>query len=78
MALDLGRHLWSLHDQLRFHSVDRRIRASYAGQPVLDTTDAMVVWEPRRVVPMYAVPREDIVATLTPCPTQEPPTLARR
>jgi uncharacterized protein (DUF427 family) len=40
---------------------------------VLDTTDALVVWEPRRVVPMYAVPREDLAATLTPCPTPEPP-----
>ena len=76
MALDLGRHIWSLHDQLRFHPLDRRIRASYDGQPVLDTTDAMVVWEPRRVVPMYAVPRQDLAATLTPCPTPEPPTQA--
>jgi uncharacterized protein (DUF427 family) len=73
MALDLGRHLASLHDRLRFHPVGKRIRASHAGQPVLDTTDAMVVWEPRRVVPMYAVPRAHITATLTPCTTPAPP-----
>lgn len=72
MALDLGRHQASLFDQLRFQPVGKRIRASYEGQPVLDTTDALVVWEPRRVVPMYAVPRDDITATLTPCAT--PPT----
>ena len=47
--------------------------ASYAGHPVLDTVDAMVVWEPRRVVPMYAVPQADVVATLTPSPTPDPP-----
>jgi uncharacterized protein (DUF427 family) len=73
MALDLGRHLASLNDRLRFHPVGKRIRATHAGQPVLDTTEAMVVWEPRRVVPMYAVPRDDITATLTPCPTPSPP-----
>jgi uncharacterized protein (DUF427 family) len=73
MALELGRHQWSLFGQLRFHPVTKRIRASYDGQPVLETTDAYVVWEPRRVVPMYAVPPADVLATLTPCPTPEPP-----
>ena len=73
MALDLGSHQWSVFDQLRFHPVTKRIRASHQGRPVLDTCDAYVVWEPRRVVPMYAVPRADVVATLTPCPPVEPP-----
>lgn len=45
---------------------------------MLDTTDAMAVWEPRRVVPMDAVPRGDILATLTPCPTPEAPAKRRR
>ena len=73
MAISLGRHLMSLTDQLRFEPVTKRVRASYAGSPLLDTVDALVVWEPRRVVPMYAVPRADVVATLTPCPTPDPP-----
>ncbi len=38
--------------ELRFEPVTRRVRASLRGQPVLDTTDAVLVWEPRRVVPM--------------------------
>lgn len=73
MALRVGQHLMSLTDQLRFEPVGRRIRASYQGEPVLDTTGAALVWEPRRVVPMYAVPGADVLATLTPCATPEPP-----
>jgi uncharacterized protein (DUF427 family) len=73
MALDLGRHLMSLTDQLRFSPVSKHVRAAYDGVPVLDTTSACLVWEPRRVVPMYAVPRGDVLAELVPCPTAEPP-----
>ena len=51
----------------------RRVRASLDGVPVLDTTDAVLVWEPRRVVPMYAVPVADIAASLVPCPAPEVP-----
>ena len=68
MALNLGAHHMSLLDQLRYEPVTRRVRASRGGVPVLDTTDAAVVWEPRRVVPMYAVPRADLAATLVPRP----------
>jgi uncharacterized protein (DUF427 family) len=73
MALDLGRHQASLLATLRYQPVAKRIRASRDGDPVLDTTDALVVWEPRRVVPMYAVPRGDVRALLVPCPTPSPP-----
>lgn len=73
MALHVGQHLMSLTDQLRFEPVGKRIRASCDGEPVVDTTDAALVWEPRRVVPMYAVPEDDFLATLSPCPTPEAP-----
>ena len=63
----------SLTDQFRYEPVAKRLRASYDGHPVLDTTDGALVWEPRRVVPMYAVPATDVAATLTPCATPEPP-----
>jgi uncharacterized protein (DUF427 family) len=33
----------------------------------------MLVWEPCRVVPMYAVPERDVLAALVACPTPEPP-----
>ncbi|GIL35627.1 DUF427 domain-containing protein [Phycicoccus sp. DTK01] len=80
MALRLGTHLMSLHSGLLWEPVDRRVRATLDGVPVLDSVDAALVWEPRRVVPMYAVPPEDLMATLdprppTPVPDPLPPVL---
>jgi uncharacterized protein (DUF427 family) len=66
MALHLGKHLMSLNDRLRIEPVDKKLRATRHGVPVLDSTDAMLVWEPRRVVPMYAVPPGDLHAGLLP------------
>ena len=63
-ALQLGPFLMGLSDQFRFEPVTKRIRAFHDGQPVLDTTQAALVWEPRRVVPMYAVPEADVAAAL--------------
>jgi uncharacterized protein (DUF427 family) len=73
MAMHLGAHLSGLRDELRYEPVSRRVRASLAGVPVLDTSDAVLVWEPRRVVPMYAVPRADLLAALVPRPAAEVP-----
>ncbi|NUR07137.1 MAG: DUF427 domain-containing protein [Nocardioidaceae bacterium] len=73
MALDLSAHAASLFDQLRYSPTPKRVRASYDDRPVLDTRDAYLVWEPRRVVPMYGVPPGDVLAELTPCPTPEVP-----
>src|SRR4051794_6505662 len=53
--------------ELRYEPIERRIRADDA----LDSTRAVLVWEPRRVVPSYAVPEEDIltaVAAVAPDP----------
>jgi hypothetical protein len=33
---------------------------------VVDSTDAVIVWEPRRVVASYAVPVADVAAQLAP------------
>ena len=52
-------------DSLRYEPTPRRIRAELAGKTVLDSTAAMLVWEPGRVVPQYAVPIDDIAADLT-------------
>ena len=58
MALQLGRFLMGLTDQLRFEPVDEADPA-VVRRPTGRSTprDAALVWEPRRVVPMYAVPR---------------------
>jgi uncharacterized protein (DUF427 family) len=50
--------------ELRHEPIERRVRAD----DVVDSTRAILVWEPRRVVPSYAVPGEDIAAELTPAP----------
>ena len=44
----------------------KRIRAFVGGEPIIDSTRALIVWEPRRIVPSYAVPVADIAAPLTP------------
>jgi len=60
MALDLADHLFAAMPQLRRHPTAKRIRALVDGAVVIDSTRAWVVWEPRRVVPSYAVPVDDI------------------
>jgi uncharacterized protein (DUF427 family) len=49
-------------DELRYEPIERRVRAD----DVVDSTRALLVWEPRRVVPSYAVPESDIAASLAP------------
>jgi uncharacterized protein (DUF427 family) len=52
--------------QLRHEPIDKRIRATLGGATVIDSTRALLVWEPRRVVPTYAVPVDDLDAELVP------------
>ena len=51
---------------LRYEPTGKRIRALLGDRTVLDSTSAMLVWEPRRVVPSYAVPAGDVRAELAP------------
>jgi uncharacterized protein (DUF427 family) len=53
-------------DALRYEPTAKRVRVSLGGQPVADTRDARLVWEPRRVVPTYAVPVAALSAQLVP------------
>ena len=66
MALRLGTHLMSLHSQMLYEPLTRRVRCWLDGIPVCDTMTPSLVWETRRVVPMYAVPEADILANLLP------------
>jgi len=52
--------------ELRHEPTAKRIRAQLGEATVVDSTRAALVWEPRRVVPTYAVPVEDVRAELTP------------
>jgi uncharacterized protein (DUF427 family) len=58
-------------DSLRHEPIEKRIRGLIEGRLVIDSTRAMIVWEPKRVVPQYAVPVEDIAAQLKPEPAGE-------
>ena len=49
---------------LRYEPTEKRLRISLDGEPVADTVNGMLVWEPRRLVPTYAVPEADVVARL--------------
>jgi uncharacterized protein (DUF427 family) len=51
---------------LRYEPVTKRVRAEVGGALVADTQRAVLVWEPRRVVPTYAVPVEDLHGELVP------------
>jgi uncharacterized protein (DUF427 family) len=66
MAIDLAEHIAAALPELRFHPTAKRIRAFVGAEPIIDSTRALIVWEPRRIVPSYAVPVADIAAPLTP------------
>ena len=53
-------------DDLRYEPVAKRVRAELGGSPVADTERAVLVWEPRRVVPTYAVPLADVRGEVVP------------
>jgi uncharacterized protein (DUF427 family) len=46
--------------QLRHEPTAKRIQAVLGGDTIVDSTRAVLVWEPRRIVPSYAVPAEDV------------------
>jgi uncharacterized protein (DUF427 family) len=56
--------------QLRYEPTEKRVRALLGDETALDSTRALLVWEPRRVVPTYAVPEAEIrVAVAAASPT---------
>jgi uncharacterized protein (DUF427 family) len=56
--------------ELRHEPIERRVRAQAGGETVVDSTRAVLVWEPRRVVPSYAVPVQDLAAPPAAAPAQ--------
>ena len=66
MPIDLLRHMLHVLDELRFRSTLKHIRVLLDGQPVADSFRAVLIWEPHRIVPSYAVPIEDMLASMSP------------
>jgi uncharacterized protein (DUF427 family) len=68
MAVQLSKVLFGQLGGLRYQPTAKQVRATVGGDTVVDTTRALLLWEPRRIVPSYAVPAEDITAELVPAP----------
>jgi uncharacterized protein (DUF427 family) len=66
MAVRIMDLLGSNLGALRYEPTAKRVRVCLGGEPVADTRDARLVWEPRRVVPTYAVPLAALSAQLVP------------
>ena len=58
--------------ELRHEPVEKRVRAEIGGRAVVESTRAVLVWEPRRVVPQFAVPEADLlVAPAAAAPAED-------
>jgi uncharacterized protein (DUF427 family) len=56
---------------LRYEPTDKRIRGTLGEETVIDSTRAMLVWEPRRIVPTYAVPVDDVKGEIGAAPPDD-------
>lgn len=66
MAQQMSGAMHAAFDTLRYEPTSKRIRVTLAGEPVAETDRARLVWEPRRIVPAYAVPLDALSAHLVP------------
>lgn len=73
MAIDLWQSAFDTLPDLRFARCEKRLRAFRDGVVVADTTNALLVWEPRRIAPEYAVPPADLLVDLVPVRVGEEP-----
>jgi uncharacterized protein (DUF427 family) len=53
-------------DELRYEPTQKRVRAALGDDTIVDSTRALLVWEPRRISPTFAVPAADVRAELLP------------
>lgn len=71
MATLMAQHVMGKVGELRFQPTVKRIRALADGEAVADTTCAVLVWEPRRILPHYAFPVADVKADLVDAPVDK-------
>jgi uncharacterized protein (DUF427 family) len=64
MALNMSELLAAHRAELRYEPTRKRVRALLGDVAVVDSDRAALVWEPRRVVPGYAVPVEHVAAEI--------------
>ena len=56
MAVHLRNLLDGVLPEMRVHPLDKRVRGFFGDRLVVDSEDVVLVWEPRRYLPEYAVP----------------------
>lgn len=71
MAVHVSGHHFAALGELRYEPTAKRVRALLGTEPVVDTVRALLVWEPQRVVPHYAVPERDVLAELVAGPPED-------
>ena len=74
MSTEMRSLLASGFGQLRYEPTAKRIRAVLGGATVVDSTRAVLVWEPHRIVPSYAVPVGDVSGEVVPAGAAVPAT----
>ena len=68
MSIRLREALMRELGALRYEPTEKRIRGMLGDATVIDSTRARLVWEPKRVVPTYAFPVEDVDAEVVRAP----------
>jgi uncharacterized protein (DUF427 family) len=68
MAEKLSHRINQALPELRYQPSVKRIRVRLGVTDVVDTTRAVLVWEPMRIVPQWAVPEDDLLVGTEPAP----------
>jgi uncharacterized protein (DUF427 family) len=55
-------------EELRYEPIEKRIRALVGDEVVVDSPRPLLVWQPRQVVPSFAVPSEHVRGELVAAP----------
>jgi uncharacterized protein (DUF427 family) len=66
MTARLSDTLLGLISDLRYEPTLKRVRGDLDGTTIVDTRGALLVWEPKRVTPIFAVPEQELRAQVTP------------
>jgi uncharacterized protein (DUF427 family) len=72
MAMRMGDMLMKSFAELRYEPTSKRVRGLLGGETVLDSARAVLVWEANRLVPFYAVPRDDLHVELVAAQPEQP------
>lgn len=65
MSVKLSDTMLGILSDLRYEPTLKRVRGDLGETTVIDTRRALLVWEPKRVTPIFAVPEEDLRAELS-------------